>query len=260
MAFSDAIRTELSIESGGFCCNPECRAATGFFIKGQTKAAGDGAHIVAENLDGPRGASPLSPHERGLASNGIWLCPSCHRKVDIVQPELFKAETLQQWKLAAKVWWQQNQGKPIQVIARPDVRPQVARPSAASFHGAEMFLKAHQPLANGLSDLRWRANQHEVPIPDAVESQISQMSSELKIVRSWKDEWTTTYHCEDGELYGHMVALIQATDMLQRAPGTLFDGPRRVNLQLPDLLAQAIGKYLTTFDGLCKCLQRLGNL
>jgi hypothetical protein len=219
MSFSDAIRSELSIEAGGFCANPQCRAATGFFLRGQTKSAGDGAHIVAENLDGPRGQSPLTERERGMASNGIWLCPNCHRKVDIVQPQAYSIETLLQWKKNASIWWQQNQGKPLQVFALPNVRPLVARPSVASLLAAEMFLKAHQPLADGLWNLRWiqpEAFQHEISIPNEVELQISWMSLRPKLGRNWMDEWATTFHCDDEELHSHMVALVQSMDALQR--------------------------------------------
>lgn len=43
---------------------------------------GEQAHIVAEEPDGPRGASPLTPSDRNKYNNLILLCPTCHTKID----------------------------------------------------------------------------------------------------------------------------------------------------------------------------------
>lgn len=256
MSFSDSIRTQLSIDAGGFCANPDCRAPTGYFLKGATKSAGDGAHIVAENSNGPRGNSQLSPYERSLASNGVWLCPNCHRKVDILQPQQYSILTLQQWKENATSWWQQNQGKPLQVVARPDERAQVARPTASSLNGAQMFLNAHRPLADALWNLRFRQSdpfRSGVAIPDDTERKILQMSKTRRIGLSWQDEWATTYHCEDKELLNYMTSLIQSADAIQRPPGTILDGQRYVNFKQPDYLASLISEYLSAFERLQNC-------
>ena len=81
MAFSDAVRHELCIEADGWCSAPDCRVRTGYFVKSESIAAGDGAHIVAESDSGPRGNSPLTPEQRSFAQNGLWLCPTCHRQI-----------------------------------------------------------------------------------------------------------------------------------------------------------------------------------
>jgi hypothetical protein len=259
MSFRDTIRGELSIEAGGVCANPQCQAVTGPFLKGQTKSAGDGAHIVAENPDEPRGQSPLTKEERGMASNGIWLCPNCHRKVDIVQPQSYSIETLKKWKENTSIWWQQNQGRPLQVVAQQNIRPQVSRPSAASLLAAEAFLKAHQPLADGLWNLRWiqpEAFQHDVPIPNEVELQISWMSLRPKLERNWMDEWATTFHCDDEELHSHMVALVLSMGALQQPSRILLGEPRRVNFKQPDFLAQSISEYFSKLNELRDCLQK----
>lgn len=260
MPFSDTTRRDLSIEAGGFCAKPDCRAPTGYFLKGQTKSAGDGAHIVAENPNGPRGDSPLSVEERNLASNGVWLCPGCHRKVDLLEPQLYSVNALQLWKEGAPIWWQQNQGKPLEMVARPDLRPQVARPSVASLQGAEMFLKAHHPLAYALYDLRRRLPEmfeQDVPIPYEVELAISHRSTRRMMGRTWQDEWATTYHCEDKELLDYMNAIIRATDALCRPTSEVLNAPRRVNFKQPDSLATLILSYLSTFERFQDCIQRL---
>ncbi len=257
MPFSDVVRKELSIEAGGYCSNPVCRATTGVFLPGRAKSAGDGAHIVAESPTGPRGVSPLTPQERAMADNGVWLCPTCHRKVDIVQPENYSIETLREWKASAQIWWQQNQGRPLQTVAWPNTRPQVARPGAESLLGARRFWQAHQPLVRLLSNLRWQlpgAFEHDVPISNDVELQIRSLSSSPKGGRSWQDEWSTTFHCDDRELIDHMLQLVRCVDSLERPLGDILNGPRRVNFKQPDVLAEAIMRYLYVFDAFGKCL------
>lgn len=43
---------------------------------------GEEAHIVARELDGPRGDSPLTPDQRDEYSNLILLCPTDHARID----------------------------------------------------------------------------------------------------------------------------------------------------------------------------------
>lgn len=236
---------------------------TGLFVPGYTKSAGDGAHIVAEKPDGPRGQSTLTPEERAMASNGVWLCPTCHRKVDIVRPQDYSTDLLHQWKVRAQIWWHQNQGRPLQIAVRPDVRPLVARPNVNSLLGAKKFWQAHQPLANGLLNLRQQPLalfEHDVPIPEEVEKKIRQMSSSPTPAKSWRDEWSTTYHCEDQELLGHMSGLIRCTDGLQCPLSFLLNnGPRRVDFKKPEGLAQAIINYIDVWNEFGKCLQKYEN-
>ena len=252
MAFIDAIRSELSVEAGGFCANPDCRVITGTFIPRQTRSAGDGAHIVAESLEGPRGQSPLTPEQRAMASNGVWLCPTCHRKVDIVRPQDYSIELLQQWKDQARIWWNESQGRSLQLVAWPDTRPQVARPNPDSLQGAQMFRQAHQSLAAGLSQLRGQSRR-DIPIPEEIEGHIQTMSSSRHIGRSWLDEWSTTYHCNDRELFNYMRELVSCVDRLRRPPGPMFS--RHVDFKTPNELAVGITRYLDVWDSFGLCMR-----
>lgn len=58
---------------------------------------GDIAHIVAENPDGPRGASPLPLEERNKYRNLILLCKVHHKLVDD-QPATYTVELLHEMK------------------------------------------------------------------------------------------------------------------------------------------------------------------
>lgn len=258
MAFSDNVRYKLSIETGGFCSNPDCRSLTGVFVPRAARSVGDGAHIVAENEDGPRGKSPLTQQQRAMESNGTWLCPTCHRIVDKTHPGDYSIDQLHHWKNEAKTWWRRNQGKQLHAIAQPDARALVARPSSASLLGAEAFLQAHQSLFNTLSNLRWQQSlpfQREIPISDAAEHHIQQMSTSPKIGLNWTTHWNTTYHCDDKELLGHMQELIRCTDKIRRTGPTIGVPQRMVDFNSPNIVAQDIDRYITTWKNFNNCLQ-----
>jgi len=236
---------------------------TGFFVPRHTLSAGDGAHIVAEKKDGPRGESPLTPEQRAMADNGVWLCPTCHRKVDIVQPQNYSVDLLQQWKLSAQIWWQQNQGIQLQAAAWPDVRPQVSRPNSNSMIGAAKFLECHRPLASLLKNLRWQPAlpfRQDAPISNEIEHLINQMSSREKFGLTWKSEWSTTFYCNDRELLGYMQDLIRCVDSMV-GPYVSFVNrtPRVVNFKQGDNLSQAIENYINAWDLLGERLREYKN-
>jgi len=58
---------------------------------------GEGAHIVAEKSDGPRGNDGLPEILRNNYLNLILLCPNCHTKIDKA-PEDFPVEKLRKIK------------------------------------------------------------------------------------------------------------------------------------------------------------------
>ena len=232
---------------------------TGQFDPKHAKSAGDGAHIVAESLDGPRGESPLTQAQRAMADNGVWLCPTCHRIVDFVRPQDFSIELLQQWKARARNWWQQNQGRSLQMAARPDLRPQVARPSPSDLVGARKFWQAHQPLAEGLWHLRRRPPspfERDILIPEEVEHQILLMSLNPRVGKSWRDEWSSTYHCADMQMVGHMKELICCVSQLQNPSRS---SPRRIDFKQHDELPVAIIRYIAVWEALGQCLHEHEN-
>ncbi len=263
MPFSDAVRKELCTETGGFCANPDCQLITGPFVPGFCKPIGDGAHIVSERPDGPRGQSPLTPNERAMASNGVWLCPNCHRMVDVVRPKDYSIALLQEWKVRARIFWQQNQGKPLQNVAQPATRSLAARPSVSSLQGATSFWQAHQSLIRRLQNLRSQQQapfEYGVVISDDVENEILYMSSSPTIGKSWLNDWSTIYHCDDQELSALMLKLIDCTNNLQCPLSYLLNnGPRRVNFRDVDGLARAIIDYINAHNSLGDCLEKNKN-
>lgn len=260
MPFSEKVREELSNETGGYCANPECKALTGILKPGFSKAIGDGAHIIAEKINGPRGQSTLTPEERAMASNGVWLCPNCHRKVDVVSPQDYPVELLQNWKVTAKQWWKKNQGRSVQSAAFPNMREQVARPSAHALQGAKNFLQFHEPLMKILHDFKWRNSglfNLNIIIPEDIENLISEKSTPRGIGSSWKKDWPTLYHCDDKELFHYMQELIKSADSLQRPFGKYEE--RYFQFNQNDSFSQRIENYIDVWKRFSDCLWKHEN-
>ncbi|MEQ8896319.1 MAG: hypothetical protein RID23_04450 [Roseovarius sp.] len=60
------------------------------------------AHIAAASEGGPRYDPDMSPEERSAAENGIWLCQTCSRLVDVDLPS-HPAHQLREWKTLAEM-------------------------------------------------------------------------------------------------------------------------------------------------------------
>ncbi len=85
------------------CSNPDCLRITGFSTKeGKPRAIAEAAHILPASDKGPRRTDDVvlpdgSGVKRGAEENAIWLCLSCHYRVD-TDWEMYPEELLLQWK------------------------------------------------------------------------------------------------------------------------------------------------------------------
>lgn len=97
--FPEAVKRVVAERSAFICSNPECRTLTVGPASDEDKAlrTGDCAHITAASMGGPRYDPGVSPDERNSPANAIWLCATCHRRVDS-DPSGFSADVLRQWK------------------------------------------------------------------------------------------------------------------------------------------------------------------
>jgi TPR repeat protein len=102
---------KLLQRSGGVCAFPRCRRAltTDPGTADAIVSLGQIAHIVGESVQGPRGASPLSPQERNECGNLILLCAHHHALVD-AQPKVWTVPRLIAMKQAHERWVQQQLG------------------------------------------------------------------------------------------------------------------------------------------------------
>lgn len=101
-SFSKLVANNLARRAAFHCSNPSCRRVT-VGPSGETASASIGvaAHITAASTGGPRYDDSLSPDKRSSIDNGIWLCQSCSRLVD-VDADRHSTTILQDWKRLAE--------------------------------------------------------------------------------------------------------------------------------------------------------------
>lgn len=82
--FPQKIKDLLGNRVGWRCSNPDCRKPTRGANDDPQEITNIGvaSHICAAAIGGPRYDPQMSPEERKLAENGIWLCQSCSKLID----------------------------------------------------------------------------------------------------------------------------------------------------------------------------------
>lgn len=99
---SPIIRT-IAQRAGYRCSNETClRPTIGPDGADDSSSIGVAAHITAAAEGGPRYDPTLTPEERAAAENGIWLCQTCSRLVD-VDVTSHSIELLREWKTLAEM-------------------------------------------------------------------------------------------------------------------------------------------------------------
>lgn len=93
----------LKNRAGDVCCKPDCRVHTAGSSSLNEKAVSIGvaAHICAASPGGPRYDPSMSEEQRTSYDNGIWLCQTCSRLIDVDEGR-FSVELLQTWKREAE--------------------------------------------------------------------------------------------------------------------------------------------------------------
>jgi hypothetical protein len=116
--FSAEIKRALAGRVGLLCSNPECRASTAGPQSDPVKVVNIGvaAHITAAASGGPRFDSAITPEERASATNGLWLCQNCAKRIDS-DVARYPAELLKAWKLVAESLADSALGRPGGVTA-----------------------------------------------------------------------------------------------------------------------------------------------
>jgi hypothetical protein len=92
MAIKSRARNIIHSESLGVCAL--CLTHVG--------ADGEIAHIVAEQIDGPRGDHPMPLERRNDPENLVYLCVACHRQKIDKYPEKYPVELLLKVKVRMK--------------------------------------------------------------------------------------------------------------------------------------------------------------
>ena len=97
--FSEKTKLILAKRVGTICSNPECCAPTygPNHDPHKTTSKGVAAHLTAASPGGPRFDEKLTPEQRRDYSNGVWLCQSCARLIDMDEKE-YTLSLLKSWK------------------------------------------------------------------------------------------------------------------------------------------------------------------
>ncbi len=98
MSISSKVQKLLLAKSGGYCQNPGCNGDIfHYFEDGKLTSIEELAHIIAQQVGGPRGSTNEKITNRDEYENILVLCPSCHSLVD-KEPEQFPIGMLRSWK------------------------------------------------------------------------------------------------------------------------------------------------------------------
>lgn len=96
------IRT-IAQRAGYRCSNQTClRPTIGPDGADESASIGVAAHITAAAEGGPRYDPTLTAEERSAAENGIWLCQTCSRLID-VDVTSHSIDQLREWKTLAEM-------------------------------------------------------------------------------------------------------------------------------------------------------------
>lgn len=101
--FRQPIVRQIAQRAGYRCSSPSClRPTIGPDGGGDTASIGVAAHITAAAEGGPRYDPNIIAEERSAAENGIWLCQTCSRLID-VDIHSYTIEQLREWKTLAEM-------------------------------------------------------------------------------------------------------------------------------------------------------------
>jgi hypothetical protein len=118
--FSSSIKQILSARVGALCSL--CGAPTFGPSEAPRKfmILGEAAHISGESPGGPRYDATMTDEARGAIANGIWLCATCHTKVDSDHVR-FSIDYLRHQKALAELRAEEVAGKAVLVAAGASV-------------------------------------------------------------------------------------------------------------------------------------------
>lgn len=114
--FKPAVVDEIARRAMHFCSNPTCLRFSAYATsEGKPRQVAEGAHILPSGKKGPRSNEVGSYPDLDLASadNGIWLCVTCHTKIDN-DPAEYPTSELFKWKKAHEALIRRLAGKDLE--------------------------------------------------------------------------------------------------------------------------------------------------
>ncbi|KAA1157307.1 hypothetical protein EU508_16365 [Pseudoalteromonas fuliginea] len=195
--FSKPTKKVLAERVSHLCSNPQCRVLTRGAKTGSAGTAGIGvaAHITAAAISGPRYDAALTKQQRKDYDNGIWLCQSCSRIID-VDVAKYSVSLLKSWRMQAEEFSNTNIGKKLydgNTVKREIVKSTIEYISERSISSSsDLAIEAINIKQSELSSLDSRFNVTTNIIDGRVSSLIEPKSHgiELKIAAADKNDDT----------------------------------------------------------------------
>lgn len=96
--FSETTKAKIGKAAMYICANPECLRFTGYeTTEGKPRALAEAAHVIAASNNGPRATKKTKDDPLDSPNNGIWLCLTCHKRID-ADVHAYPKSKLQNWK------------------------------------------------------------------------------------------------------------------------------------------------------------------
>ena len=142
--FTESTKRFLRENVANLCSNPDCRVLTmASQIDGCSSSnVGVAAHICAAAPGGPRYKLEQSEEDRRHYDNGIWLCTTCSRLID-VDDGSYPEALLRDWKAKALVYARNNVGK--QLLPKEDIESKALRNTLDYVSGKDSLFSPDVP-------------------------------------------------------------------------------------------------------------------
>lgn len=142
--FLDSTKRLLRESVANLCSNPDCRVLTvASKIDGCSLSnVGIAAHICAAAPGGPRYKLTQTEAERKNSDNGIWLCTTCSRLIDIDE-DSYSEDLLHEWKNQALIYARHNIGK--QLLPKEEIESKALKNTLDYISGKDSIFSAAVP-------------------------------------------------------------------------------------------------------------------
>lgn len=208
--FPESVKRKLRENVANLCSNPDCRALTAAAKTNDDALCNIGvaAHICAAAPGGPRYKPDQCESERKSYENGIWLCTTCSRLID-VDETAYTEKLLLNWKHIALDYARRSLGK--QLLPKDEIDRRAFDKAISHIAGNDFGFLSSAPskvvafIDDKLSQLDSRFSVQTDVIGGVVNSRIKAVSSDASFNLSMsKNEGLTfekklNYMAETGE-------------------------------------------------------------
>ncbi len=174
--FSEKVRHALRMRAALVCSNPDCGILAVEPSSDDLKATtfGEACHIAAAEKGGARFDPDMTSEQRSSEENGIWLCASCHSKVDKNKLK-YTPELLHEWKREHLIW-----------VAAGGSVPDMPSISVKSIEGFTHPSSGLEAVSAGESTL---LREHHLVIEAGIRGKISEIELEYQMAEPLYKFW-----------------------------------------------------------------------